>query len=183
MPGVVDDLLPKECPCIGLSSVILADHPVNYEWEILHTAPESSNPSWESHVWLISSTWFPYRKGRTSFIVMDIIVRTEGLATGCGPELSKRTESRRWFAEDGVESWRSKKTELAMKRSSAEGTEVWTMKQKLTPLTLPYAHVVLICSCDSSILMRVFYAKARGLWGRSESRGRSGEDGGDPETT
>jgi hypothetical protein len=38
-----------------------------------------------------------------------------------------------------------------------------------------------ICACGSPMLMTFFYVNARGLQERTESRGRSREDGVDPE--
>ena len=39
----------------------------------------------------------------------------------------------------------------------------------------------LICACGSSMLMTFFYANAMRLRERTKSRGRSGEEGVDPE--
>jgi hypothetical protein len=55
--------------------------------------------------------------------------------------------------------------------------EDWVMTQKLTPLTPSYTHVVPPCPCDSPIpinsptliIMRFFYANARGLLGECQA--------------
>src|ERR1700733_15191706 len=54
------------------------------------------------------------------------------------------------------------------------------MKLGLTSLTPSYAHAVFPRSCASPMLMGFFNANATALRERTESRGRSGEDGVDP---
>ena len=73
--------------------------------------------------------------------------------------LRERTETRGRSGKDGVDLERQKKTELAMaERLTKLTTNTQSKRLKVTPLTPPYAHVVLPYSYDSPMLMTFSHA-------------------------